>query len=227
MQLESVGGLPIAVRPPKLVICDCDGVLVDSEPLNERGLALVLERFNVQLEPDTYRRTFHGLTNDAVADIVTSRWGVTLPANFADVLVPQERRTMLGELQAVPGVAGAVRSDVAAGVAVCVVSNGSPEAMAERLKLTRLYAWFEGHLFSSAQVARGKPYPDVFLLAAQTMGVPPSECVVIEDSEAGVAAGVAAGMRVFAYDSVNAASVDQVGGVRFHDMDALPALIGL
>ena len=140
---------------------------------------------------------------------------------------PQERRTMLGELQAVPGVAGAVRSDVAAGVAVCVVSNGSPEAMAERLKLTRLYAWFEGHLFSSAQVARGKPYPDVFLLAAQTMGVPPSECVVIEDSEAGVAAGVAAGMRVFAYDSGNAASVDQVGGVRFHDMDALPALIGL
>ena len=62
------------------------------------------------------------------------------------------------------------------------------------------------------------------MVEIDTMGVPPSECVVIEDSEARVAAGVAAGMRVFAYDSGNAASVDQVG---VHDMDALPALIGL
>ena len=217
-----------AGRLPKLVIFDCDGVLVDSEPLNERGLTLVLERLGVRLGPDTYRNTFHGLTNDAVADIVTSRWGVTLPANFADVLVAEERRAMLGELEAVPGVAGAVRSVVAAGVAVCVASNGPPSAIELRLRLTGLYPWFDGRLFSAAQVARGKPYPDVFLCAAETMGFYSADCAVIEDSNVGIQAGLAAGMSVFAYDGgVGAGSSDVAGAVHFHDMNDLPALLGL
>ena len=182
----------------------------------------------MRLEPDTYRRAFHGLTNKAVAEIVTSRWGVTLPANFSDELLPQERRAMLGELQAVPGVAGVVRTVADAGIAVCVASNGSLEAMSERLTLTRLYPWFEGHLFSAAQVSRGKPYPDVFLHAAETMGFSPADCVVVEDSEAGVAAGVAAGMRVFAYDcGADTISGDLARVVRFRDMKVLPALIGV
>ncbi len=203
-------------------------MLVDSESLNERGLNRVLQRFGVHLGPDTYRNSFHGLTNDAVADIVTSRWGVALPANFSDVLVPEERRAMLGELQAVSGVIGAVRAVIAAGVTVCVASNGPPEGIAHRLNLTRLYPWFEGRLFSAAHVARGKPYPDVFLHASKTMGFSPAECAVIEDSRVGVAAGLAAGMRVFAYDGrVGAGSRNIAGAVQFHDMNDLPVLLGL
>ena len=217
-----------ARRTPKLVIFDCDGVLVDSESLNERGLTRVLQRFGVRLGPDTYRNTFHGLTNDAVANIVTSRWGVTLPANFSDVLVSEERRAMLGELRAVSGVAGVVRSVIAAGSEVCVASNGPPEAIALRLNLTGLYPWFEGKLFSAAHVARGKPFPDVFLYAAETMGLYLAECAVIEDSKVGVQAGLAAGMRVFAYDGgVGAGSRDLAAAVHFHDMNDLPALLGL
>ena len=119
-----------------------------------------------------------------------------LPEDFADLLEDVERRAVEAGLRAVPGVADAIRSVAASGVATCVASNGPPEAVAQRLKLTGLYSWFEGRLFSASMVARGKPHPDLFLHAAQTLGVPPSQCVVVEDSAPGARAGLAAGMRV-------------------------------
>ena len=88
-------------------------------------------------------------------------------------------------LCAVPGVAGVVRLVATSGMATCVASNGSPDAIEQRLKLTGLYDRFEGRLFSATTMARGKPHPDVFLHAAEAMGFSPSECVVIEDSDTG------------------------------------------
>ena len=111
---------------------------------------------------------------------------------------------------------------------MCVGSNGSPDAIEQRLKLTGLYPWFEGRLFSAATMARGKPYPDVFLHAAETMGFSPSDCVVIEDSDAGVQAAQAAGMKVLAYVASPTSDVADSRGVeRFADMASLPALLGL
>lgn len=95
-------------------------------------------------------------------------------------------------------------------------------------RLTGLYHWFEGRLFGAAGLARPKPHPDVFLLAAEAMGFPPSDCVVIEDSEPGIQAGLAVGMRVLAFTPGPDASVAESLGVeRLADMSSLPALLGL
>ena len=164
------------VLSPKLVIFDCDGVLVDSEPLNNRALGLVLSTYGLRLQPDELRTHFGGLSNSRIEDLARKRWGVSLPANFSDVLEDAERVAMDEGLRAVPGVADVARLVSASGMATCVASNGSPDAVEQRLKLTGLYPLFAGRLFSAAGVARSKPYPDVFLHAAQTLGFPPSEC---------------------------------------------------
>ena len=216
------------VLSPKLVIFDCDGVLVDSEPVNNRALGLLLSSYGLRLQPDELRTHFRGTANSRLQDIAMAHWGVALPANFSDVLEDAERVALEEGLRAVPGVADVVRLVSASGVATCVASNGSPEAIEQRLKLTGLYPLFAGRLFSAAEVARSKPYPDVFLHAAETLGFPPSECVVIEDSEPGIQAGRAAGMRVLAYAAgPDTAAADSAGVELFTDMALLPALLGL
>ncbi len=214
--------------PPGLVIFDCDGVLVDSESLIETAFLRALGRYGLRLIPSDYHGFFKGLTVSRTADVVRARWGVSLPGDIREVIDQEEWEEMERGLQAVPGADDAVRSVVATGMAVCVGSNGSPDAIAQRLGLTGLYHWFEGRLFSAAMVPHGKPHPDVFLYAAETMGFTPAECVVIEDSDTGVQAGLAAGMRVLAYV---ASPVNNVDGsravVRFTDMALLPALLGI
>ena len=225
---ESMTTEPQPIAPPKLAIFDCDGVLVDSEALINRALGRLLADCGLQLQPNEIRTHFRGLSNSRIEDVLITRWGMSLPENFTDMIEDAERIAMEDGLRAIPGVADAVRSVVVSGVATCVASNGSPDAIVQRLNLTGLYHWFEGRLFSAALVERGKPYPDVFLYAAEKMGFPPSDCVVIEDSEAGIQAGKAAGMRVltFAADADTAAA-EAAGVEAFTDMASLPALLGL
>ena len=213
---------------PRLVIFDCDGVLVDSESLTIPAMGRLLARYGLHLQHDELRTHTSGVTTGQVRDIVWEQWGVSLPEDFADQLEDVERRAVEDGLRAVPGVADAVRSIAASGMATCVASNGPPHAIAQRLKLTGLYPWFEGRLFSASMVAQGKPHPDLFLHAGQTLGVPPSQCVVVEDSEPGVRAGLAGGMRVLVYATAwNAAAATAPGVERFSDMAALPGLLGV
>ena len=213
---------------PRLVIFDCDGVLVDSETLTAPAMGLVLARFGLQMQREELRTHFSGVSNSQVKDIARDRWGVSLPDDLADLIEDAERVAVEEGLRAVPGIADVVRLVVASGMATCVASNGSPDAIAQRLKLTGLYPWFEGRLFSASTVARGKPYPDLFLHAAETLGYPPSDCVVVEDSVPGVRAGLAAEMRVLMYTAEsNSATADALGVERFSDMTVLPALLGL
>lgn len=213
---------------PRLVIFDCDGVLVDSESLTIPAMRRLLAHYGLQLQHDELRRHFSGVTTRQVRGIARKQWGVSLPEDFADHLEDVERRAVEAGLRAVPGVADAVRSVVGAGMAACVASNGPPRAITQRLKLTGLYPWFEGRLFSASMVARGKPHPDLFLHTAQALGVPPSRCVVVEDSAPGVQAGLAAGMRVLVYATAwNTAAATTPGVERFSDMAELPALLGV
>ena len=212
----------------KLVIFDCDGVLVDSEPLTSRAMKDGLAHYGRRLELDEIQACFHGVSNNQIHDTVLTHWGVQLPDDIVSLFEEAARIAVEDGLRAIPGVADAVRAIAASGMAVCVGSNGSPDAIAQRLKLTGLYDRFEGRMFSAAMVARGKPYPDVFLHAAETMGFAPSDCVVIEDSDAGVQAALAAGMRILAYVASPTSDVaDSRGVTRFTDMASLPALLGL
>ena len=216
------------MTPPKLVIFDCDGVLVDSEPTTSRAMQRVLAHCGLQLGLDEVQARFHGISNGQIHDTVLAHWGVRLPDDVMSLFEEAERVAAEDGLPAIPGVADAVRAVAASGTAICVGSNGSPDAIAQRLRLTGLYHWFEGRMFSAAMVARGKPHPDVFLHAAETMGFAPPECVVIEDSDTGVQAALSAGMRVLAYEASPASDVaDARGVVRFTDMALLPALLGI
>ena len=208
---------------PRLAIFDCDGVLVDSEAISNRLLveALNAEGFPVTLEEAL--RDFVGLRLKTCCELLAERHGRAVPEDCLAAYRVAVEAEFRRSLKPVPGVAEALaRIDLP----VCVASSGAPEKMRLTLGLCGLWERFEGRIFSARQVERGKPHPDLFLLAARTMGFAPEACVVIEDSEPGVRAGIAAGMRVLGYvGGFNPRPLAALGAEPFHDMRQLPALL--
>jgi HAD superfamily hydrolase (TIGR01509 family) len=178
-----------------LVIFDCDGVLVDSEPLSRRGMVDVLRDAGIPATVDLIAG-YTGMKQPDILRKVGEVLGVEVPEDVADRIWPRTRTLFRAELQPVAGVATLLdRLDRPR----CVASSSSLERIHESLTLCGLAGFFGDAVFSSQQVARGKPAPDLFLFAAQRMGAAPSRCLVIEDSIPGVAAARAAGMRVVGY----------------------------
>jgi HAD superfamily hydrolase (TIGR01509 family) len=176
-----------------LVIFDCDGVLVDSEPLSLACLTAGLNRIGVGIDLDTVRSRFAGTSMTSIMEHIARDYAVTPPPGFVEEVKAETLATFDRELKAMRGVAEAIR---ALDRPLCVASSSDPVRLRHSLTLTGLWPLFSGQVFSSAQVARGKPFPDLFLFAADRMGVAPAACLVIEDSVPGVTAARAAGMRV-------------------------------
>jgi len=218
--------------PPDLAIFDCDGVLVDSDRI---ALRIQAERITALGLPTTYeecRRDFLGLGMPATLRILEERLGGPLPVGWEEDLAAAVEEAFRRELRPVAGVAAALDAIEAAGLPTCVASSGSQAKMALTLGLTGLRERFEGRIFSAAEVARGKPAPDLFLHAAARMAAAPERCVVVEDSPAGAAAAAAAGMAALGYapedDGVSlAAELAGAGAHVFTSMDELPALLRL
>jgi HAD superfamily hydrolase (TIGR01509 family) len=178
-----------------LLIFDCDGVLVDSEVLSCQIDAELLTSLGMPYTADEVARQFVGVSlKDMIARIEAER-GLKLPADFGE----QINRTLFArfetELRPIPGVRDAI---LALPHPRCVASSSTPDRIALSLRVTGLNDLFN-HLFSSVQVPRGKPAPDLFLHAADQMGFAPADCLVIEDSIAGVQAARAAGMKVIGF----------------------------
>jgi HAD superfamily hydrolase (TIGR01509 family) len=129
----------------------------------------------------------------------------------------------------IPGAEEAVRAVSAAGIAVCVATQGKAEKTEMTLGITGLRRLFgERAVFSAYEVARGKPFPDLFLHAASTIGVDPAATVVVEDTPIGARAGVAAGMRVLGYAADSPAAVlREVGAEPFDSLSEVPGLLGI
>jgi HAD superfamily hydrolase (TIGR01509 family) len=212
-----------------LVIFDCDGVLVDSEPLSNTCFAAALRREGLDWSVEETMRRLMGRSLKACFEIVEHELGRKLPAGFADTLQAATYETFReAPLQAVKGVGQAVMKIRDSGRETCVASSGSADKMRFTLGLTGLWDLFDGHVFSSSQVPRGKPFPDLFLHAAIAMNVQPFDCVVVEDSVPGVQAARSAGMRVLAYTGAPYADHDALGaagGYLFKDMAELPELV--
>jgi HAD superfamily hydrolase (TIGR01509 family) len=178
-----------------LLIFDCDGVLVDSEPLACQVDADVLTGLGLPYTADDIARQFVGKSmKDMIARIEAER-GCTLPVDFAEQINRALFARFETELKPIAGVREAILS---LPHPRCVASSSVPERIALSLRVTGLADLFE-NIFSATQVARGKPAPDLFLHAASQMGVSPEECLVIEDSPAGVQASLAAKMRVIGF----------------------------
>ena len=180
-----------------LIIFDCDGVLVDSEPISNR---LMAERLTAAGLPTTTEQCVERYMGGSLASLMADaerRLGHRLPDSFAADFDAACFAVFDAELEAVAGIEALL--DSLDGVATCVASSGAHAKLRRTLGRTGLLPRFEGRIFSASDVARGKPSPDLFLHAAERMGVDPARCAVIEDSPMGVAAAVAAGMSVFGY----------------------------
>jgi HAD superfamily hydrolase (TIGR01509 family) len=210
-----------------LVIFDCDGVLVDSEPISNRVFTEMLNEIGVRTTPDEAMRDFVGRSMASCMAIVAERLGGPAPADFeARVQARTFEAFRAGALEAVPGVAAALDALDAAGVPTCVASSGEHAKMRTTLGLTGLLPRLDGRLFSATEVPRGKPHPDLFLHAARRMGAEPSRCAVIEDSPVGARAGAAAGMTVFGFAArTDPALLAETGAIVFDDMTRLAALL--
>ena len=188
---------PMADRPLRsLVIFDCDGVLVDSEPISLGMLTRALNRIGVPIDQDTVRARFAGTAMASIMEHIARDYGVTAPDEFVATTKSDTLKAFDSELRPITDVAAAIG---ALAIPYCVASSSDPVRLRHALTLTGLLPLFEGRLFSSTMVERGKPFPDLFLHAAQAMGAPPSACLVIEDSVPGVAAAKAAGMQVVGF----------------------------
>ncbi|WP_306190093.1 MULTISPECIES: HAD family phosphatase [unclassified Streptomyces] len=190
-----------------LVIFDNDGVLVDSEPISNRLLAAYLTELGHPTSYEDSIRDYMGSAMHRVHDLVLERTGRRLPDDFDDVFHARVFAAFERELKPVAGVTGVLEKLAADGVPYCVASSGSHERIRVGHRTTGLDRWFEEErIFSSQDVGRGKPAPDLFLYAAGRMGVEPERCLVVEDSPLGVEAAVVAGMDVFGFTGMTPAT---------------------
>jgi HAD superfamily hydrolase (TIGR01509 family) len=210
----------------ELVIFDNDGVLVDSEPLSNTILAGYLTELGHPTSYEDSLRDYMGAAVHRVHDLVKERTGQLLPADFDDILHTRVFAAFERELEPVDGVVELLGKLAADGVPYCVASSGSHERIRVGHRKTGLDRWFDDSVIFSAQdVGRGKPAPDLFLHAAERMGVAPSRCAVVEDSPLGVAAARAAGMDVYAFTAMTAAGQLLGANGYFSTMNELPGLL--
>jgi len=220
------------MAPIKLIIFDCDGVLVDSEPLAMRVLLKIIADEGIEIDRGIAFRSYLGRSLASISESLNQSHGTHLSdaslANMRDQLYALYRK----ELKATPWL-----KPVLEGLELpfCVASSSQLERIRLSLELTGTLDRFEPNIFSASMVANGKPAPDLFLHAAAQMGVAPEHCLVIEDSPAGIMAARAAGMRVFAYlggghiaESGLRAEIESLApDAIMEDMRALPGLLEL
>ncbi len=179
-----------------MVIFDCNGVLVDSEPIAAAVAAEEFTRAGFALTPEIIARYFTGRRSADMLAAVEAATRRKLPADFGALLTAATLRRFRVELRATPHIAYALtwlRGPK------CVASSSTHDRIRVSLETTGLLRFFEHNIFSAGEVPYGKPAPDLLLHAAKKMGVQPGDCIVVEDSAAGVAAAYAAGMSPIGY----------------------------
>ena len=214
-------------RPVELVIFDCDGVLVDSEPLAMRVLIAALADQGITVSPALAYRDYLGRSLASISASLVDSHGEPLGPAALTAMRSELYALYRNELRASPGLP---EMFALLEIPFCVASSSSVERIRLSLELTGQLPSFDGKIYSASMVENGKPAPDLFLHAASQMGVAPQNCLVIEDSPAGIIAAHRAGMRVFAYTggshvapgalepAVAALNPDGI----FDDMHALP-----
>lgn len=179
-----------------LVIFDCDGVLIDSEIISARMLIAELALKGVEIDLDYVARNFLGRSYPTVMETLRREFSLSLPPEFEEQYRARLLKAFEAELKVMPGAAEVIRN---LSVPYCIATSSSPPRVAKSLQMVGLGDLAGPALFTSTMVARGKPAPDLFLYAAEKMGVAPERCLVIEDSLTGVRAGIAAGMTVWRF----------------------------
>ncbi len=213
---------------PAAVLFDCDGVLVDSEPITDRVIAANLTRHGLPLAPEAIHDLFRGDTMAGVGAEARRR-GADLTGDWVDEVYGEMFAALALGTPLVPRIPALLDALDAAGIPYAVGSNGSQRKMAVTLgQHPDLYRRLAGRIFSRHDVGRPKPAPDLYLHAAAARAAAPAACVVIEDSLTGVRAARAAGMACFGYaPQGDGARLAAAGARPFRHMADLSALLGL
>ena len=183
----------------KLVIFDCDGVLVDSEAIGNRFISEALTLAGIPISAEGALSKFLGGKLTQIKEDAEKQLGFSLPANWVDEIYKKQFSEFRKNLKSISGIEDVLDVLERINTPICVGSNGPLNKMEVSLGVTKLKDRFLGRIFSADQVANPKPAPDLYLYCADQMGVRPQHCLVIEDSPRGASAGVAAGMSVFGY----------------------------
>jgi len=216
-------------QPLRLVIFDCDGVLIDSEPLTDRVVSAVLGELGWQISPAECHSRFLGSSFYDMVPLVEARLGRRMPADWVDTMVARLVTVLAAEVEVIDGAGEALAATAALGLPWRVASNSSRAEMAAKFGRVGLAGVVDGRLHSLVDLlpngGRGKPAPDLFLAAAAAEGVPPDVCVVVEDSVPGARAAKAAGMQCLGFSpSGDGAKLAAEGAAPFHAMRDLPVL---
>jgi len=194
------------LTPPKLVIFDCDGVLVDSEIISCRIESELLDKIGLSISTEEIVARFVGLNYDTMAQQIQADYGTRLPDGFESSCLNRFSQAIETELEAVPGIADLLDHMP---YPICLASSSPISRIEKSLAVTGLSDYFNGSVFSAQMVSRGKPAPDLFLLAAEKCAVAAPDCLVIEDSVHGINAAVAAGMRSIGFTAGSHCSAAQ------------------
>lgn len=196
------------------IIFDCDGVLVNSEAIYIDVERSLLREIGLEFDIASYQARFVGLSHtDFLTDLAAlcEARGLAFPADFDQRHAAASAARLEAELIAVPGLTRLLEAHRGPRA---VASSSTPEALRWKLNKADLTAFFAPHIYSTAEVARGKPAPDVFLHAATHIGVAAANCIVIEDSTNGARAGKAAGMTVWGFTGAGHADDGLAGRLR-------------
>lgn len=209
----------------KLIIFDCDGVVVDSEPLAAEVICEMVGELGIHMEVDEALERFNGRKVGTWVEELESSLG----RSIADSFIPEFRRRSAEQfrlkLTPVSGIKELLEN---LSMPYCMASSGPVSKIQLTLTITNLLNFFEGRIFSGYEVGSWKPAPDLFLHAAGAYKTKPQDCLVIEDSQAGVQAGLAAGMTVYHYQpGLPTQTTTDSRVVRFGSMYELPKLLDL
>ncbi len=211
-------------NPFDLVIFDCDGVLVDSEPIDYIVIEQIMREQGYALKETSLLHNYPGMALPERVAAMSRDLDWTPPARFFDIFSEILVDVSEKELKAVPGVHDLLDS---LSVPVCIASNGTQDEVTMRLRITGLTDYFKGAIFSGLDFPNPKPAPDVYLAAARAFNVPPSRCVVVEDTAVGVTAAVRAGMKVYGHAAFTPAeSLRKTGAIPFENMAELKRILG-
>lgn len=220
----------MAAHIDRLIIFDCDGVLVDSEPISFAVLRDTLASAGVNVSASRAYQQFLGKSMASITRMIAEEFSISLSEEHIEQMRTELFARFATELQPVPGIVSLLGHF---SYPYCVASSSQPDRIRLSLEKTGLLGYFEPNIFSATMVKRGKPEPDLFLHAAKSMGYDPARCIVVEDSPAGIRAAHAAGMKVFAFTGGSHAPLSNLSEIVrdlqpttiFDDMATLTELI--
>lgn len=198
-----------------ILIFDCDGVVLDSMVLHTEVEAEAYRSLGADITPSELSLRFSGVPQDEVSRILSNEKGVNIPSDLESLIESTKEKVFSERLQSISGIAETLED--LKSIPRCIASGTGVSGLRHMLGVTGLYDSFAPHIYSSEMVERGKPFPDLFLYAANRMGANPNECLVIEDGIAGVQAAKAACMRVLGFvggshcDSQHAQRLEDAG----------------